>query len=76
LVYFVGMGVACVRLMWGVHLSVWDRLFATFRARPRDGHERMVIGLSQYQMRQPGSLLWMLALPWRSRGGEYPLWRR
>jgi len=30
---------------FGFNLSVWDRLFATYRPQPRDGHEGMTIGL-------------------------------
>jgi len=30
---------------FGFNLSVWDRMFATYRAQPRDGHEGMTIGL-------------------------------
>ena len=34
---------------FGFNLSVWDRLFGTYRAVPRDGHERMTIGLEIFR---------------------------
>lgn len=35
-------------------LSVWDRLFRSYRDQPRDGHETMALGVEGY--RSPGSL--------------------
>jgi len=61
---------------YGFNLSIWDRLFGTWQAQPRDGHEGMTIGLTQYQMRDPGGLAWMLALPFRGNPGGYPIFRR
>lgn len=34
---------------FGFSLPWWDRLFATYRAQPRDGHDRMVIGLKEFR---------------------------
>jgi sterol desaturase/sphingolipid hydroxylase (fatty acid hydroxylase superfamily) len=34
---------------YGFNLSVWDWLFATYRAQPRDGHAAMVIGLPEFR---------------------------
>ena len=48
---------------FGFCLSVWDRLFGTYRAAPRDGHEGMTIGLSGHQDDQPARLTWSLAFP-------------
>ena len=31
---------------YGFNLSVWDRLFGTYRAQPRFGHDRMEIGVT------------------------------
>lgn len=36
---------------YGFCLSLWDRLFGSYRAQPREGHEGMVIG--QRQFREP-----------------------
>ncbi len=37
---------------YGFNLSLWDRLFGTYRAQPRDGHAAMQIGLAEF--REPG----------------------
>ena len=34
---------------FGFCLSLWDRLFRSYRAQPRDGHEGMAIGLSRWR---------------------------
>ncbi len=34
---------------FGFNLSVWDRLFGTYRAQPDDGHDRMVIGIDTFR---------------------------
>ncbi len=51
---------------YGFSLSVWDRLFRTYIPQPAAGHDRMTIGLSQYQTSRPSSLTWCLNLPFRS----------
>ena len=44
---------------FGFNLPWWDRLFGTYTAQPRDGHDGMRIGLAQWQ--QPDQLgLWSL----------------
>lgn len=50
---------------YGFNLSVWDRLFRTYIAQPRLGHEGMKIGLDDYRGRSTAALLWALALPFR-----------
>jgi len=49
---------------FGFALSIWDRLFRTYRAQPRDGHTDMTLGL-QWQDGRPTRLGWSLALPFR-----------
>lgn len=34
---------------FGFNLTWWDRLFGTYVAQPRDGHERMTIGLHEFR---------------------------
>jgi sterol desaturase/sphingolipid hydroxylase (fatty acid hydroxylase superfamily) len=34
---------------YGFNLSVWDRLFGTYRAQPRAGHDGMIIGLPEFR---------------------------
>lgn len=47
---------------YGFALSIWDQLFGTYIAQPKDGHEEMAIGL-QWQDDRPSKLGWSLALP-------------
>lgn len=48
---------------FGFNLPWWDRIFATYRAQPRLGHETMLIGLTIFRERRYGSLPRLLALP-------------
>jgi len=59
---------------FGFNLSWWDRLFGTYRAQPRAGHEGMVIGIHGYN--QPDQVSWihgMLMLPFIGRVTEYAI---
>ncbi|KPU84817.1 fatty acid hydroxylase [Marinosulfonomonas sp. PRT-SC04] len=47
---------------YGFSLSIWDRIFGTYIAQPKAGHEDMTIGL-QWQDDRPSNLAWILALP-------------
>lgn len=49
---------------YGFALSVWDRLFRTYRPKPEAGHDDMVVGL-QWQDDRPSRLGWALMLPFR-----------
>jgi sterol desaturase/sphingolipid hydroxylase (fatty acid hydroxylase superfamily) len=49
---------------YGFSLSVWDRLFGTYRAEPRGGQEGMTTGLV-WQDDRPSRLGWSLLLPFR-----------
>lgn len=51
---------------FGFNLPWWDRLFGTYRAQPRDGHDGMTIGLTMF--RDPGQLRLdrMLLQPFRN----------
>lgn len=49
------------------HLSFWDRLFGSYREKPRDGQIKMQIGLQEFR-EQRDQTLWALVLnPFRSR---------
>jgi len=61
---------------YGFNLSIWDRIFGTYRAQPAQGHDGMTIGLAHYQSARPGGLGWMLVLPFTGRPGGYPIFRR
>ncbi|MBS0456005.1 MAG: sterol desaturase family protein [Proteobacteria bacterium] len=48
---------------YGNWLSVWDRIFGTYIARPRDGHRGMRIGLQDHREPRQQTLLAALVLP-------------
>jgi sterol desaturase/sphingolipid hydroxylase (fatty acid hydroxylase superfamily) len=54
---------------YGFNVPWWDRIFGTYRAQPRDGHDGMTIGLKEY--RNPLKLgLWgLLLVPFRKPYG-------
>ena len=51
---------------FGFNLSVWDRLFGTYRDQPADGHEAMDIGLPVFRDLREAWLDRMLTLPFRA----------
>ncbi len=51
---------------YGFNLSLWDRLFKTYTAQPRDGHLGMTIGQKNHLNDNPKKLLWSLMLPFMS----------
>jgi len=51
---------------YGFSLSIWDRMFRTYIAQPKDGHDAMKIGL-QWQDERPTKLGWSLWLPFAKR---------
>ncbi len=53
---------------YGFNFPFWDRLFGTYIAQPKLGHEGMDIGLPAYRGAFTATLVWMLALPFRSSG--------
>jgi sterol desaturase/sphingolipid hydroxylase (fatty acid hydroxylase superfamily) len=55
---------------YGFNLSVWDRLFGTYRPQPEAGHTGMEIGLPQYRGFESARLDWSLLLPFRRRGDD------
>jgi len=62
---------------FGFNLSVWDRVFGTYRAQPRDGHAGMVIGIDTFRdaahcVQLPGLLL----LPFTGKVTDYAINRR
>ena len=62
---------------FGFNLSIWDRLFGTYIAQPRAGHEGMTIGIHKY--REPKWAAWlpgMLALPFIGKISGYAINRR
>jgi sterol desaturase/sphingolipid hydroxylase (fatty acid hydroxylase superfamily) len=62
---------------FGFNLSIWDRLFGTYRDQPQDGHTNMVIGIDTWRdaahcVHLPGLLL----MPFRGKVTDYAINRR
>jgi sterol desaturase/sphingolipid hydroxylase (fatty acid hydroxylase superfamily) len=53
---------------YGFNFPWWDRLFSTYTAQPRDGHDGMTIGLHDFRTAADQGLRRMLAQPWRRSG--------
>jgi sterol desaturase/sphingolipid hydroxylase (fatty acid hydroxylase superfamily) len=51
---------------FGFNLPWWDRLFGTYRAQPRDGHDRMVLGLKEFRDQHKLGLGRLLLIPFVS----------
>lgn len=51
---------------FGFNFPWWDRIFATYRAQPRDGHEGMTIGIDHFRDPKELRLDRMLVQPFRS----------
>ena len=48
---------------YGFNLSLWDHVFRTYTAQPRDGHLAMTIGQKNHLDENPKKLVWSLMLP-------------
>ena len=48
---------------YGFNLPWWDRLFRTYRPQPRDGHEKMTIGLKEFAGENTVNVLRLLVQP-------------
>lgn len=59
---------------YGATLSIWDRLFGTYRVKTEETLGSMEIGLAECQDERPLSWWWVLSLPFResrlAKGGE------
>ncbi|MFK8016857.1 MAG: sterol desaturase family protein [Gammaproteobacteria bacterium] len=51
---------------FGFHLTLWDRLFGSYRDEPRDGHTTMQIGLTQFRDERSQTLWGLLSNPFRT----------
>ena len=60
---------------FGFNLPWWDRLFGTYRAQPRAGHEAMTIGIEQFRDPRELRLDRMLLQPFRDDNPSHPLSR-
>ncbi len=50
---------------YGFCLSVWDRLFGTYTAQPREGHDDMTIGLHAFREPEHRGLTGLLMIPFK-----------
>jgi sterol desaturase/sphingolipid hydroxylase (fatty acid hydroxylase superfamily) len=58
---------------FGFFLSWWDRLFGTYVAAPRAGHDAITIGVRDTRDPAVCARFWpMLALPFRERADDFP----
>ena len=53
---------------YGFCLAIWDKLFATYTSEPADGHEKMSIGLKEFQTEAPTGFAWSMGLPFTKKG--------
>ena len=53
---------------FGFNLSIWDRIFGTYKAQPDAGHRAMTIGLPEYQSEAPTRFVWSILLPFSGAG--------
>ena len=59
---------------FGFNLPWWDRLFGTYRAQPRAGHDRMTIGIHGHSdPREVARLPGMLLMPFRGTVDGYAI---
>jgi sterol desaturase/sphingolipid hydroxylase (fatty acid hydroxylase superfamily) len=62
---------------FGFNLSLWDRLFRTYKLQPDAGHQGMTIGIRDHRdPKQVSDLPGMLALPFVGADGGYAINRR
>ena len=61
---------------FGFNLPWWDRLFGTYRAQPRLGHDAMTIGVDAFRSADDLRLDQLLIQPFRNTPGQYPINRR
>lgn len=57
---------------FGFALAIWDRLFGTYRAQPRAGHEGMVVGLRIFREPAEQRLDRLLTQPFRRPDAPSP----
>jgi len=62
---------------FGFNLSLWDRLFGTYRDQPQDGHQGMVIGIDTWRDDSHCiKLTGLLLMPFQGRVSQYAINRR
>ena len=51
---------------FGFCLSIWDKIFRSYTAQPRNGHKDMTLGLNIYNTRDEAGLVKLLSQPFRT----------
>lgn len=52
---------------YGFSISIWDRIFDTYTDQPRDGHDNMEIGLTEYRNKKDVQLQRLLLMPFNRK---------
>ena len=58
---------------FGFNLPWWDRIFGTYRAEPRLGHDALTIGVDAFRTQDDLSLDQLLIQPFQNTPGQYPI---
>ena len=61
---------------FGFNTPWWDRLFGTYRAQPKEGHEAMTVGVDAFRTFEDFRIDRLLIQPLRDTPGAYPINRR
>lgn len=61
---------------FGFFISWWDRLFDTYISQPKDGHEKMELGLSFFREPKWQNLRWLIYLPFVAKIKGYAINKR
>lgn len=61
---------------FGFNLPWWDRIFGTYCAQPKAGHEAMTIGVDAFRTSDELRIDRLLLQPFRETPGQYPINRR
>ncbi len=56
---------------FGFNLSIWDRLLMTYRAQPKEGHEKMTVGLDVFNGEKYLPLGKLLEQPFLDKSGKF-----
>jgi sterol desaturase/sphingolipid hydroxylase (fatty acid hydroxylase superfamily) len=61
---------------FGFNVPWWDRLFGTYRAQPKLGHDAMTIGVDAFREAEDLRLDHLLIQPFQNTPGQYPINRQ
>jgi len=62
---------------FGFNLSIWDRIFGTYKEQPRDGQINMTIGIQQFNTPKQATWLYgLLIMPFKGKVSGYAINRR